>query len=117
MRIFVDENIPCDTVGVLRDMGHDVLDIRGTQQEGGADDVLWREAQEQKRLFITTDKGFAHCRFEKHYGILVVRLKQPNLQKIHDRIIQAVKNTPPEDWPGLLLIFRDITQSAWRLPV
>ncbi len=34
MKIFVDENIPLMTVQALREMGHDVLDIRGTPNEG-----------------------------------------------------------------------------------
>lgn len=34
MRIPVDENIPVMTVRQVRDLGHDVLDIRGTGPEG-----------------------------------------------------------------------------------
>ncbi len=30
MKVFVDKNIPAMTVQELRVMGHDVLDIRGT---------------------------------------------------------------------------------------
>jgi hypothetical protein len=37
----VDENIPLMTVRVLREMGHDVRDIRGTADEGMTDDALW----------------------------------------------------------------------------
>jgi hypothetical protein len=29
MKIFVDENIPLETIEALTGMGHDVLDIRG----------------------------------------------------------------------------------------
>ncbi|MEE8391926.1 MAG: DUF5615 family PIN-like protein [Anaerolineae bacterium] len=45
MKIFVDENNPSMTVQALREIGHDVLDIRGTEYEGAADDVLWEMAQ------------------------------------------------------------------------
>ena len=34
MKICVDENIPLLTLGELRKSGHDVLDIRGTDDEG-----------------------------------------------------------------------------------
>ena len=34
MKILVDENIPFPTVQTLREMGYDVLDIRGTPDEG-----------------------------------------------------------------------------------
>ncbi len=83
MKIFVDENIPWMTVQALRDIGHEVLDIRGTAHEGITDDVLWEMVQREERLLITTDKGFARQRYEPHHGILIVRLWQPNRHKIH----------------------------------
>ena len=45
------------TVQSLREMGHDVLDVRGTANEGKADEALWGICQRQGRLLITTDKG------------------------------------------------------------
>ena len=59
MKIFVDENIPSRTVEELRRLGHDVLDIRGTADQGMDDDVLWARVFNEGRLLITTDKGFA----------------------------------------------------------
>ena len=46
------------TVLELQTMGHDVLDIRGTPQQGMLDDELWALAQSEQRLLVTTDKGF-----------------------------------------------------------
>ncbi len=57
MRILVDENIPRMTVGRLSELGHDVKDIRGTDEEGLADAGLWDVAMRESRLLITTDKG------------------------------------------------------------
>jgi predicted nuclease of predicted toxin-antitoxin system len=62
MKIFVDENIPSRTVEELRGLGHDVLDIRGTADQGMDDDVLWARLLHERRLLITTDKGFAQHR-------------------------------------------------------
>lgn len=45
MNIFVDENIPSMTVRALRELGHNVLDIRGTTYEGMTDDALLKMAQ------------------------------------------------------------------------
>ena len=78
MRILIDENIPFMTAQALRDLGHDVLDIRGTSDQGMADKSLWELAQGQERLLVTTDKGFAQRRDELHYGVLIIRLRQPN---------------------------------------
>ena len=70
MKICADENIPNITVQELRLLGHDVLDIRGTVDQGIDDDILWARVQAEERLLITTDKGFVWRRDESHWGIL-----------------------------------------------
>ena len=114
MRIFVDENIPLMTVEQLRQMGHDVLDIRGTAEEGISDELLWSKLCQEKRLLVTTDKGFTHYRHKDHHGILIVSLAKPNRHKINKRIIEAVKLFSPEQWPSLLVVMRDEAMSTWR---
>jgi len=114
MKILVDENIPLMTVQALREMGHNVLDIRGTVNEGIPDDTLWEIIQKDKRLLITTDKGFTQHRNERHHGILIIRLRQPNRHKIHQRVMQAITQFSSEKWFGLLVVMRDIVQSLWR---
>ncbi|MEK6300468.1 MAG: DUF5615 family PIN-like protein [Acidobacteriota bacterium] len=112
----MDENIPIVTVEELRNFGHDVLDIRGTADQGITDDMLWARTQAERRLLISTDKGFVQRRDESHSGILVVRLRQPNEQKIHKRVIQAISQFSEQEWPGLLVVMRDAVQSTWRKP-
>lgn len=91
MRIVVDENIPLMTVNELRSLGHNVMDIRGTDLEGIDDEELWKIVLKEKRLLITTDKGFVQNRSEKHFGILIIRLKQPNRMKIHGKVMKGIK--------------------------
>ena len=114
MKICVDENIPTITVLALRELGHDVLDIRGTSEQGMRDELLWEKSQAEERLFITTDKGFAQYRDEAHWGILIVRLRQPNEQKIHHRVMQTIEQVPEDEWLGLLVVMRDAVQSIWQ---
>ena len=114
MRILVDENIPTITVHGLRALGHDVLDIRGTERQGMFDDALWAFAQAEQRTLVTTDKGFSEHRDQRHYGILIVRLRQPNEQRIHARIMAAFRQFTERDWPGLLVVMRDAVQSVHR---
>ncbi|MGE3541859.1 MAG: DUF5615 family PIN-like protein [Candidatus Tectimicrobiota bacterium] len=114
MKIAVDENIPLMTVHALRAMGHDVRDIRGTPEEGMEDDTLWDMVQREERLLITTDKGFTHYRAIPHYGVLVIRLRRPNRHRIHQRIMQAMAQFTDQDWPGFLVVMRDVAQSTWR---
>jgi len=114
VKIFADENIPGITVDALRAAGHDVLDVRGTPRQGIFDDELWTLAQTEGRMLITTDKGFSDHRSEKHYGVLIVRLRQPNEQRIHSRVMSAFQQFSAEDWPGLLVVMRDVVQSVHR---
>ena len=114
MRILVDENIPLMTIQALRDLGHDVLDIRGTTDQGMIDGILWDMAQREGRLLITTDKGFSQHRDELHHGVLIVTLKQPNRRKIHWRAMKAIAQFGTDEWPGLLVTMRDRVQSVWQ---
>ena len=114
MKVFVDENIPLMTVKELRSKGYDVRDIRGTGDQGITDAELWQITQKEKRLLITTDKGFSSQRNESHHGVLIISLKQPTRLKIHQRIIQAIKRYPEGEWKGRMVIMRDGVQSSWR---
>jgi predicted nuclease of predicted toxin-antitoxin system len=114
MKIAVDEHIPLMTVRALQDLGHEIRDIRGTADEGMEDEELWEMVQREGRLLITTDKGFTHYRSTHHYGILVVRLRQPNRHRIHRRTMQAMVQFTEAEWPGLLVVMRDVAQSVWR---
>ena len=114
MKIFVDENIPSMTVRALRDEGHDVKDIRGTSDEGMLDDEIWLIVQNERRLLITTDKGFTKYRNESHCGVLIVRLRKPNQNKIHQNIMRTFNKFNESDWKGLLVVVRDSIQSVWK---
>ena len=116
MRLLVDENIPRQTVLALRDLGHDVRDVRGTDQEGVDDRVLWNIAQDEGRLIVTADMDFGARRAEPNHGILIVRLRQPNRLRIHHRVMQVLAHIPPREWPGLLVTARDVAISQWRQP-
>jgi len=102
VKILVDENIPTITVEELRRRGNEVLDIRGTSSQGMPDAQLW------------ADKGFADHRDDAHHGILIIRLRQPNENRIHTRIISALDQYPEESWPGMLVVMRDNVQSVSR---
>ena len=114
MKIFVDENIPFMTVQELLSLGHDVMDIRGTEREGITDKELWKIVQKEKRLLITTDKGFAKNRYEKHHGLLIVRLKQPNRLKIHQKVMKGIRLIKEEDWPRMTVVMQDTFHSTWK---
>jgi predicted nuclease of predicted toxin-antitoxin system len=114
MKIFVDENIPAMTLRELRRLGHEVKDIRNTENKGMADEDIWEMTQRDERLLITTDKGFVQKRNERHNGILVIRLKQPNRLKIHKKVIKAISLFEEKEWAGLTVVMQDAFHSVWR---
>ena len=113
MKVLVDENIPLMTVTELESKGYDVRDIRGTTDQGITDSELWQIAQQEKRILITTDKGFSTHRNEPHHGILIIRLKQPSRLKIHQRVMRALNMYSADDWQRRMVIMRDVVQSSW----
>jgi predicted nuclease of predicted toxin-antitoxin system len=114
VKILVDENIPLLSVSYLQNMGHDVEDIRGTEEEGLSDEAVWDKAQGEGRLLITTDRGFTHRRYEEHHGILVVLLRRPNRHNVTRRIVEAMELFSSDPWRGLLVVMRDTVMSTWR---
>ena len=46
--------------------------------------------------------------------MLLVRLRQPNEAKIHERVLRAMHQFPEAAWPGLLVVMRDTIQSVTR---
>jgi len=118
----VDENIPRMTVIRLRELGHDVRDVRGTADQGLKDPDLWSVALAEHRVLVTTDRGFTEFRAVPHFGVLIVRLRQPNRVRIHDAVMLALERFGEPEWSGLLVVVRDSTLSVsqaggppWRL--
>ena len=70
---------------------------------------------DESRLLITTDKGFTQHRNESHQGILIIRLRKPNQNKIHQRIMKALNDFSETEWEGMLVVMRDTVQSVWRI--
>jgi len=116
MKIFVDENIPKMSVNELKNLGFDVLDIRNTEKEGIPDEEVWKIVQSEKRLLITTDKGFSKYRMQNHSGILIVRLQKPNRLKIHNKVIQTINSINVNDWENLIITLKDNVKTSWKKP-
>lgn len=49
-----------------------------------------------------------------HFGILIVRLRQPNNMKIHPPVMIGIARFGDAEWPGLLVVVRDATIGTSR---
>ena len=74
--------------------------------------VFWDLVKEEGRMLITKDKGFMQYRNNRHKGILIVRLKQSNRLKIHERTMKAITQFSEEEWKNLVVVKRDNIQSV-----
>jgi len=102
------------TIEALRARGHEVLDLHDSTHKGIKDQPVWQLAQNDQRVLVTTDKGFAKYREENHFGIMIVKLRQPNALRLHDRILSAFSEFQDAEWPGLLVVLRDSKMGVWR---
>jgi len=77
MRFLVDADMPRSSAVLLRDLGHDVVDVRDIGLRSADDSVIFRRAQEEERIIVTADLGFADIRLyppRSYAGMVVLRL-------------------------------------------
>jgi predicted nuclease of predicted toxin-antitoxin system len=113
VKIFIDENIPRMTAQALQDAGHDVKDIRGTTSEGIEDEEIWTMVTQEKRILLTTDKGFSQYRNKNQPGILIILLSKPNRTILHQKAMKGLFQFTEKEWEGKIVVVRDTVQSIW----
>lgn len=110
MKFFLDENFPKTTISILIEKGHNFFDVRSTQLEGSDDVSIFTFAQDKKAIFLTTDKDFFHTipyLFEKHHGVIVIALQQPNRKSITEKFIFALDHFDLSSFESKILLLRD----------
>jgi predicted nuclease of predicted toxin-antitoxin system len=89
MIFLLDENFPKSAEKLLYELGHQVIDIRGTELQGIDDFRLFELAQENGAILLTTDRDFYHTvplRYSDHSGVIVIALKQPSREAILSKL-------------------------------
>lgn len=75
-RFKLDENLPRDARGLLRDAGHDVHTVLEERLGGGSDSQVLDICRNEARVLVTFDLDFADIRLypaASHAGIWVLR--------------------------------------------
>ena len=115
MNIKLDENIPHRLVGVLVNMGHEVDTVQQEGLAGHDDTTVWKNAQQHGRFLITQDLDFSDVRRfapGTHYGLLLVRLRNPGRQALMDRIQSVFETEATKNWEGCFAV---ITEHKFRI--
>jgi predicted nuclease of predicted toxin-antitoxin system len=96
----IDENLPADVAGVLREAGFDACTV-GEEGLSGSDDTrLIERIQQESRVFITLDLDFSDVRAyppHKHSGIVVLRAKSQDKYTMLSLIRRLVRLLPSDN--------------------
>ncbi len=119
MRIKLDENLPEILVSVLKSLGHDADTVRSEGFAGHEDQVVWMEAQREKRFFITQDLDFSNIQNfapGTHHGLLLIRLHLPGREALTGKIRQIFQREPAESWCRCFVVVSDLKIRVIRPP-
>lgn len=87
MRFLTDENTPRMVAELLRELGHDVLDVREVRMAGASDQSVSDFARQEQRVLITQDLDFANILQyppSEYAGIVVLRVPMPTQRRVAD---------------------------------
>ena len=110
MKFFLDENFPKSSEYILNELGHEIFDIRGTSEEGLSDVEIFKLAQHNEAIFLTTDKDFFHTipfQFEQHHGVIIITLRQPSGKSINSKLKWFLENFEFQYIKSKVILLRD----------
>ena len=110
MKLKLDENIPGALVVDLTALGHDVDTAMSEGLAGKPDATVWSAAQTAERFLITQDLNFSDVRLfvpGTHYGLLLVRLRQPGRNALRNRVRQLFETEAVDEWARSVVIATD----------
>ncbi|MHC4167579.1 MAG: DUF5615 family PIN-like protein [Planctomycetota bacterium] len=99
MKFKIDENLPLEVAGLLRNAGYDAVTVSEQNLTGTSDANLGAVCQEEKRILVTLDNDFADIRTyppAKSPGIMVMRLNRQDKSHVLDVFGHAVSLFPRE---------------------
>jgi len=73
----IDEDLPAEIASLVGAAGHDAKTVYVQRHTGLPDDQLWPKIQQEQRMLLTADKGFANARDfppGSHAGVVLFRL-------------------------------------------
>lgn len=107
MRFLTDECISPTTVRLLRQLGHDVLDIKELKRFGLNDSDIYRIAREHQRVIFTTDHGFRAFDPAACGGIIISTVRPNTPVRYEPRLKHLLTTTPLEDLTGRLVLLEE----------
>jgi len=110
MKVVLDEDIPCSFGEVFEKLGSLVIDIHDTPLRGFPDEEIFRFAQREQAILVTSDKDFlifVSVLKYRHQGLVIIRFPSRlsiaiRKQQLHKLLLQI----SPEDITGNIAVIR-----------
>ena len=110
MKIKLDENLPVSLKSTIENLGHDVDTTQHEGLRGSTDREVWEAAQKSGRFLVTQDLDFSDIRRfapGSHHGLLLVRLRSPDLRILIDRVTELFRSDDSDGWTRCVVIATD----------
>lgn len=107
MKVKLDENLPAELAGDLRDAGHDAETVVQEGLAGHPDGDILARTTTERRVLLTMDKGIADVRVypaDRYAGIVLYRPASSGRAAAMELVRTTLKTVLSEDLQGRLLV-------------
>ena len=107
MKILTDHCVFGKTVNLLRQQGHEVSTLKEVGKAGAENEEVLGIATSLSAILITNDKGFGNVlRYppKQYGGIIVLRITFENQKRIHEILINMLKEYNQEELQKTLVV-------------
>jgi predicted nuclease of predicted toxin-antitoxin system len=114
MKILIDDTLPPLIAARLRGAGHDV---RVVHNVASLENQIARSigtAMRERRLFITAVADATFFKNADHAGVLIIRLRRPNREKLEQAVARGMQQVPESEWPGMTVEIREGAIKSWQ---
>jgi predicted nuclease of predicted toxin-antitoxin system len=95
MRFLIDEDLPRSAAGIVRQHGHEAVDVRDIGLRGAKDPLIARYVQDEKLCLITADYDFADVRNyppDQYFGIVVLDTPRNATARYINQVLESFLN-------------------------
>jgi len=117
MRLLLDENLSPNTTSFLRNLAHDVVDVKELSLSGASDLEVLTKARQEKQIVITFNSDFADVRdvaLGTHPGVIRLKIVPQTLEILHPILESKLTMLEKENIEGCLVIMIDQAEYELR---
>ena len=107
MRVKIDEDLPRQIAELFAQHDYEAATVVEQGWQGLSDEQLWPQVQQEGRLLVTADKGFADLRTYppgSHSGVLLLRLDEESRRGYLELIRTVLRQLDVETLAGAVIV-------------